>query len=216
MAAFRESHPHHTTVIAGGAWTYIASGAGAEAIVILPGAHGFAEAAFHYITALERQYRVIVPNYPAEIVTLADLADGVASLMEHEGVQQAHVLGGSFGSLVAQALLQRHSERVLSVMLEHALFPRRRTGVLILPLIIMARTLPTHVLRVLLMLAVAPFQWQIARASVLAGVFQSRDCVLHAARHPRAPLRPQGFSRARAGVAGETQGLVWSRAGRRV
>jgi pimeloyl-ACP methyl ester carboxylesterase len=163
MAAFRESHPHHTTVIAGGAWTYIASGAGAEAIVILPGAHGFAEAAFHYITALERQYRVIVPNYPAEIVTLADLADGVASLMEHEGVQQAHVLGGSFGSLVAQALLQRHSERVLSVMLEHALFPRRRTGVLILPLIIMARTLPTHVLRVLLMLAVAPFQWQIAR-----------------------------------------------------
>jgi pimeloyl-ACP methyl ester carboxylesterase len=163
MAAFRASHPHQRAVIFGHAWSYISCGEGPEAIVILPGAHGFAEAAFRYVTALEPYYRVITPNYPAEAVTLADLADGVALLMEHEGVQQAHVLGGSFGSLVAQALVQRHPERILSVMLEHALFPRRRIGVLIVPLKMMARTLPTQVLRILLRLAVAPFQWQIAR-----------------------------------------------------
>jgi pimeloyl-ACP methyl ester carboxylesterase len=163
MGAFRDSHPRQSAQIAGRTWTYIASGAGAEAILILPGAHGLADAAFRYITALEPHYRVITPNYPAEIMTLAELADGLAGLLEHEGIQQAHVLGGSFGALVAQALLQRHGERVLSVILEHALFPRRRVGVLILPLLVMARTLPTQVLRILLHLAVAPFQWQIAR-----------------------------------------------------
>jgi pimeloyl-ACP methyl ester carboxylesterase len=163
LAAFRASHPHQRAEISGHTWAYIASGAGAEAIIILPGAHGLAEAAFRYISALERHYRVITPNYPAQALTLAELADGLAGLMDHEGTQQAHVLGGSFGALVAQALLQRHGERVLSVMLEHTLFPRRRIGVLILPLIVMARTLPTQVLRILLFLAVAPFQWRIAR-----------------------------------------------------
>jgi pimeloyl-ACP methyl ester carboxylesterase len=163
MAAFGASHPHQRAEIARRTWTYIASGSGSEAIIILPGAHGLAEAAFRYIIALEPHYRVITPNYPAEVMTLVDMADGLASLMDHEGIQQAHVLGGSFGALVAQALLQRHPERVLSVMLEHALFPRRRVGVLILPLMVMARTLPTTVLHILLRLAVAPFQWQIAR-----------------------------------------------------
>jgi pimeloyl-ACP methyl ester carboxylesterase len=163
LEAFRASHRYQRAEISGRAWTYIVSGSGAETVLILPGVHGLAEAAFHYITALEGRYRVLTPNYPAEVMTLADMADGLVSLMDHEGIQQAHVLGGSFGALVAQALLQRHGDRVLSVMLEHALFPRRRVGVLILPLMVMARTLPTTVLHILLRLAVAPFQWQIAR-----------------------------------------------------
>jgi pimeloyl-ACP methyl ester carboxylesterase len=174
LEAFRASHPLQRAEIAGRTWTYIASGSGAEAIIILPGAHGLAEAAFRYITALEPYYRVITPNYPAEVLKLADMADGLVNLMDHEGVQQAHVLGGSFGALVAQALLQRHGDRVLSVMLEHALFPRRRVGVLILPLMAMARTLPTTVLHTLLRLAVAPFQWQIARGRVFWNAYFRR------------------------------------------
>jgi pimeloyl-ACP methyl ester carboxylesterase len=161
MESFRASHPTRSAEIAGRTWTYIASGSGAEAILILPGVHGLAEAAFHYITALERHYRVITPNYPAEILTLADLADGLAGLMEHESVQQAHVLGGSFGALIAQALLQRYGARVLSVILEHTLFPRRRNSALILPLMVMARALPEQILRMLLNLGVTTFQRQI-------------------------------------------------------
>ncbi len=113
LEAFRASHPYQRAEIAGRAWTYIVSGSGAETVLILPGVHGLAEAAFHYITALEGRYRVLTPNYPAEVMTLADMADGLVSLMDHEGIQQAHVLGGSFGALVAQALLQRHGDRVL-------------------------------------------------------------------------------------------------------
>jgi pimeloyl-ACP methyl ester carboxylesterase len=161
MEAFRASHPLQRAEIAGHTWIYIASGSGAEAILILPGLHGLADAAFRYITALEPHYRIIAPNYPAEIMTLAGMADGLAALLDLEGIEQAHVYGGSFGALVAQAFVRRHGEHVLSVMLEHTLFPRRRNGALILPLIVMARTLPAQILRMLLNLGVTTFQRQI-------------------------------------------------------
>jgi pimeloyl-ACP methyl ester carboxylesterase len=161
MESFRASHPQRRAEIAGHTWTYIASGSGAEAILILPGLHGLADAAFHYITALEPHYRIIAPNYPAEVMTLAGMSDGLAALLDLEGIEQAHVYGGSFGALVAQAFVRRHVERVLSVMLEHTLFPRRRNGALILPLMVIARTLPAQMLRMLLNLGVTTFQRQI-------------------------------------------------------
>ncbi len=161
LEAFRASHPMRHAEAAGHTWTYIASGSGAEAVLILPGLHGLADAAFRYITALEPYYRVITPNYPAEVTTLADMADGLAALLDLESIEQAHVYGGSFGALVAQAVVLRHGERVLSVILEHSLFPRRRNGALILPLMVMARTLPVQILHMLLDLGVATFQRQI-------------------------------------------------------
>jgi pimeloyl-ACP methyl ester carboxylesterase len=161
MESFRASHPPQSAEAAGNTWTYIASGSGAEAILILPGLHGLADAAFRYMTALEPHYRVIAPNYPAEVMTLAGMADGLAALLDLEGIEQAHVYGGSFGALVAQAFVRRHGERVLSVILEHSLFPRRRNSALILPLMVMARTLPTQISRMLLDLGVVTFQRQI-------------------------------------------------------
>jgi pimeloyl-ACP methyl ester carboxylesterase len=47
------------------------------------------------------------------------------------------------------------------VILEHTLFPRRRNGVLILPLMVIARTLPAQISRMLLDLGVTTFQRQI-------------------------------------------------------
>jgi pimeloyl-ACP methyl ester carboxylesterase len=107
MESFRAAHPLQSAEAAGHTWTYIVSGSGAEAILILPGLHGLADAAFHYITALERHYRVITPNYPAEVMTLADMADGLAALLDLEGIEQAHVYGGSFGARVPQAFALR-------------------------------------------------------------------------------------------------------------
>ena len=161
MESFRASHPPQSAEAAGHTWTYIASGSGAEAILILPGLHGLADAAFRYMTALEPHYRVIAPNYPAEVMTLAGMADGLAALLDLEDIEQAHVYGGSFGALVAQAFVRRHGERVLSVILEHSLFPRRRNSALILPLMVMARALPAQISRMLLDLGVATFQRQI-------------------------------------------------------
>ena len=63
---FRASHPYKNLKIGHLNWKYIASGKDKDAaIVLLPGGIRTAEAWEGLITILEKEYRVIVPTYPA-------------------------------------------------------------------------------------------------------------------------------------------------------
>ena len=68
------------------------------------------------IEALERDFRVLAPAYPAG-AGIAGLADGLAAILDAEGVNQADVLGSSFGGFVAQTFARRHPERVRRLVL---------------------------------------------------------------------------------------------------
>ncbi len=48
--------------------------------------------------------------------TLDEMADDCAGLLDHLGVQAAHVVGASQGGMIAQTLAIRHPERVLSLV----------------------------------------------------------------------------------------------------
>ena len=122
---FRATHPPKQTTVDGVRWEYIACGEGKEAFLILPGGAMAGEAGFTRIPAFEDRYRVIVPSY-ASVPTAVELLDGLAGVLDAEGVSQAHVLGPSYGGIVAQCFVRRHPDRVKSIVLANTLVPPRR------------------------------------------------------------------------------------------
>ncbi len=51
--------------------------------------------------------------------TLDEMAEDCAGLLDHLGVEAAHVVGASQGGMIAQTLAIRHPERVLSLVVDH-------------------------------------------------------------------------------------------------
>lgn len=125
-AAFCTAHPLRRVTLKEHCWFYRQGGAAprhAPTVLLLPGALGRAETGFEYAAALGAYLRVIAPSYPATAQTMRDLADGAAALLEACGVKQAHVVGGSFGGLVAQTLFDRHPHRVKRLVLSDTSAP---------------------------------------------------------------------------------------------
>jgi pimeloyl-ACP methyl ester carboxylesterase len=124
LREFRATHPLKRATVAGVGWDYIASGEGDEALLLLPGGAMVGESHFTRIAAFENGYRVIAPSY-ASVSTAAELLDGLAGVLDAEGVLKAHVLGPSYGGLVAQCFVRRHPGRVKTLILANTLVPPR-------------------------------------------------------------------------------------------
>ena len=45
------------------------------------------------------------------VYTLEDMADDAAALLDHLGIDRAHIVGGSMGGMIAQIVAARHAER---------------------------------------------------------------------------------------------------------
>ena len=124
LREFRAAHPSKRVTVGGVGWNYIASGEGEEALLLLPGGAMVGESLFTRIPAFEDSYRVIATSY-ASVSTATELLDGLAGVLEAEGVRAAHVLGPSYGGMVAQCFVRRHPERVRSLILANTLVPPR-------------------------------------------------------------------------------------------
>ena len=125
LAKFRASHPARRLAHRGKDWRYYAAGQSGEAVLLLGGALGLAEFAFQQIRLLELHFRVLAPDYPP-VPSLAELTDGLLALLDTEHIRTAHVVGGSFGGLLAQVLVRRAPKRVASLVLSHTGAPDRR------------------------------------------------------------------------------------------
>lgn len=118
LAEFRAGHPPKHLTNRGVEWRYFAGGHGSQVVLRLSGALGLAEFAFQQIRLFEPRFRVITPDYPA-VRSLAEMTDGLVAILDAEGVERAHVIGGSFGGLLAQMLVRRAPDRVASLVLSH-------------------------------------------------------------------------------------------------
>jgi pimeloyl-ACP methyl ester carboxylesterase len=148
LLEFRSTYPYKHLEHGGVEWRYLDVGKGDQAILILSGATCIAEMSWGTIDRLGRQYRVIAPDYPA-VDTNTALSDGILRILDHEGIQQAHVMGGSAGGLIAQFFVRHCPDRVSSLVLSHTLLPERATGKRIAKTLGWLRIMPQFVLRAL-------------------------------------------------------------------
>ncbi|MDD1772547.1 MAG: alpha/beta hydrolase [Methanomassiliicoccales archaeon] len=96
-----------------------------EPIVLITGLGG--EIAFwkKYIPLLSKKHQVLVldnrgageTEYPSTLFTMRTIADDIVHLMDHLGMEKAHVLGWSMGGNVAQEIAINYGDRVPSLVL---------------------------------------------------------------------------------------------------
>ena len=81
---------------------------------------------------------------------MEQMTDGVVAILEAEGSGQVHVLGGSYGGMVAQYLARRYPQRVISLVLSHTGGPRPDRAAANRRFIALLRLLPMSLLRFML------------------------------------------------------------------
>ncbi len=143
---FRAQYPTQRTTIGGTEWRYIDTAQGEATLLALSGAACIAEMSWQSIEHFAQRCRVIAPDYPA-IDTMADLVDGIACILDQAGIRQAHVMGGSYGGLVAQVFVRRHPGRTASLILSHTLLPDQEGAAQMEKATRWMRLLPAPVLR---------------------------------------------------------------------
>lgn len=122
LAQFRAAYPLAQCQRNEEIWRFRRVGQGTEAVLCLTGALGLAELGFQSILTIGRQFTVIAPDYPST-PTLDAFCDGLIAILNQERIKKAHVVGGSLGGMIAQYLVRRYPDRVLSLVLSHTAAP---------------------------------------------------------------------------------------------
>lgn len=117
LQQFRTTHPYRHLDAGTIHWEYIACGQGDQAILILGGGVSVGETSFRTILRLEKNFRIISPSYPS-VGKMDMVADGLAAILDREGIPQAHVFGHSLGSAVGHVFVRLFPGRVDRLILD--------------------------------------------------------------------------------------------------
>jgi pimeloyl-ACP methyl ester carboxylesterase len=120
--AFCNDCPYRQLTYAGVDWPYLINERSGETLLLLSGALSIPDISWLTIAHFAQAYRVIAPAYPA-VKTMDELVNGIGAILQREGIQQAHVLGGSYGGFVAQVFVRRYPGSTRSLVLSHTFPP---------------------------------------------------------------------------------------------
>lgn len=130
-------------------WEYETAGRGGETMLLFHGAVGGAETMRALAEGFADEFRTISPTV-ADVSTLDEVCDALSAILDREHVARAHVFGGSFGGLVAQAFLKRRPAQVATLTLLSTGAPDRRAGARASRMTKAVRLLPFPLTRALL------------------------------------------------------------------
>jgi 3-oxoadipate enol-lactonase len=149
FSLFQKEHPPQSVSINNITWEFVTAGnPSGIPLLLLPGALSTAESAWRTIILLENgRYNLICPNYPAEVDSMSALADGIAEVLTHEGIQTTCVLGGSYGGMLAQVFTHRHPGMVSRLVLSHTYPPVESRARSVEPALRMFKVLPMFLLK---------------------------------------------------------------------
>jgi pimeloyl-ACP methyl ester carboxylesterase len=108
LLKFRATHPVQQRLIDGVEWKYILSGTGSETIVIMGGPLSTPEMHYRSILNLEQDYRVLSLSYSV-FDRIDNFIDGLAKLLDLEGIGRFHLRGSSLGAGICHVLIRRQS-----------------------------------------------------------------------------------------------------------
>jgi pimeloyl-ACP methyl ester carboxylesterase len=154
-------------------WEYETAGRGREAMLLFHGAVGGAETMRALAEGFADEFRIIAPTV-ADVDTLEEVCDAASAMLDREHVARAHVLGGSFGGLVAQAFLKRRAAQVETLTLLSTGAPDRKTGTRTARMSKLVRLLPFPLTRALLKMEMSRHLNAPAEGDAAARVAESR------------------------------------------
>ncbi len=116
LCKFRMEHAIKRISYRGTKWEYITGGTGDKVLLVLPGAFRSAESSFNFIRLFEGAYHVITPTYPP-LLAVKEMMDGIINILDNEALQNASLLGQSYGGWMAQLLIHSYPERFVKLVL---------------------------------------------------------------------------------------------------
>jgi len=125
LQAFRLQFPERTVQAGKMEWRYRVLGSGTRALLMIPGGELVNDLGFEFVLAISRVCRVVYPAYP-RLSSMEELADGLCAVLDAEKIEQASILGASFGGSVAQIFVRRYPDRTKALILSNTGVPMRR------------------------------------------------------------------------------------------
>ncbi len=114
MRRFSAAHGKELPV-GGIRWRYYRLGTG-PAVVWLTGGLRRAALGFGFMELLASRYTVLAPDYPP-LRTFGEFDRGLNAIVEAEGIGRFHLVGQSYGGMLAQSYLARHPAAVRQLVL---------------------------------------------------------------------------------------------------
>lgn len=116
---FNEKYPIKSKQINGLTFNYRIGGNGDKTVVLLVGGLGISDAFYRHFDGFADSFTVLTFDYPIESRRNAELADGIAALIDELGLKNVFLVGQSYGGLLAQIITKRHPKIVAGLVLSN-------------------------------------------------------------------------------------------------